>query len=60
MLHLVARQLQHLRNRAVGDVLARGRRGLRAPESEQQHRLTQLHLLLPGQLREAPTRLHHV
>ena len=33
---------QRLRDRAVGGVLARARRGPRAPESEQQHRLTHL------------------
>ena len=60
MLHLVVRHVQPLRDRAVGGVLVGARRGPGAPESEQQHRLAQLRLMLLGQLREARTLLHHL
>ena len=44
VLHLVVRHAQPPSNGAVGSILVRTRRGLRAPELEQQYRLT--HLLL--------------
>ena len=59
LLHLVVCHEQLLRDHAVGGVLVRARRGPRAPESEQQHRLAQLRLALLGQLRKATNLLHH-
>ena len=50
VLHLVVGDAEPLRDRAVGGVLVRARRGPRAPESEQQHRLAQLRLMLRRQL----------
>ena len=60
MLYLVVRHVQPLRDRAVGGVLVRARRGPRAPKSEQQHRLAQLRLILRRQLRKALILLHHI
>ena len=59
VLHLVVRDVQPLRDRAVGGVLVPARCGLRAPESEQQHCLTQLRLMLLRQLRIATMLLLH-
>ena len=49
VLHLVVRDAQPLRDRAVGGVLRGPRRRPRRPESEQQHRLAQLRLMLRRQ-----------
>ena len=59
VLHLVVRDAQRPSNRAVGGVLARARCRLLASESEQQHSLTQLRLMLLGHLREAKILLYH-
>ena len=45
VLHLVVRHAQPLSDRAVSGVLMCAWHGLRAPESEKQHRLTQLCLM---------------
>ena len=57
MLHLVVSHAKPSCDRAVGGILVRTRGGLRAPESEQQHRLAHLCLLLLRQLRHP---FHHV
>ena len=59
MLHLVVRHAQRPRDGAVRGVITSAGRGPRAPESEQQHRLAQLTLMLLGQLRKATVLLHH-
>ena len=59
VLHLIVRHLQPLSDRAVGGVLARGWRGPRGPEPQQQHRLSDLGLMLLGQLRKTTILLHH-
>ena len=60
VLHLIVRDAQPLRDRAVGSVLACIWRWLCAPESEQQHRLAQLRLQFLGQLWKATSLLHHL
>ena len=59
VLHLVVRHAQRLCNRTISGILVRSRRGLHAPEPEQQHRLAQLSLMLLGQFQETPNLLHH-
>ena len=59
VLHLIVRHVQPLRDRVVGGVPVRARRGSRAPKSEQQHRLAQRRLMLLRQFRQATILLHH-
>ncbi len=59
VLNLVIRDTQCLCDRDIGGVLARARCGLSAVESKKQHCLTQLRLMLLGQLRETAILLHH-